>query len=153
LGQEEKDVSGKQQRMPRWLKTLIESVCDGCLCGGQGRMSGFYLRWAEPSNNDWETWLIDIAPTKVELVGGADDGEMVFDPVHVDLLALAQVLTRTSLFLFHSACSQGDRAHFVLGGRQGKRQLAIRIWLEPFEDEEPSLVYDVREKCWRPKRR
>jgi hypothetical protein len=138
--------------MPKWLKPLVESVCDSCICDVKGRMTGFSIYWSKPSDNGWGVWLVDVAPAPVELVGGANDGETVFDPVDVDLLRLHDALDSTTVCAYHTA-TPDESAHFILEGTKGKREVAVRIWLEPLVDDEPDVVYDVCERCWRAKRR
>jgi hypothetical protein len=115
-------------------------------------MTGFSIYWSKPSDNGWGVWLVDVAPASIELVGGANDGQTVFDPVDVDLLTLPGALDSTAVCAYHPA-TPDESAHFVLEGVKGKREVVIRIWLEPFEDDEPTVVYDVCGKCWRPRRR
>jgi hypothetical protein len=115
-------------------------------------MSGFSIRYARPSETAWGVWLVDVAPAPVELVGGSNDGEAVFDPVDVDLLSLPGALDSTAVCTYNSA-TPDESAHFVLEGNKRQREVVISIWLEPFEDDEPTMVYDVCGKCWRPRRR
>jgi hypothetical protein len=138
--------------MPKWLKPVVKSVCESCVCDAKGRMSEFSIRYSRPSETAWGVWLVDVALAPVELVGGANDGEAVFDPVDVDLLSLPGTLDNIVVCAYHPA-TPGEGAHFVLEGRKANREVVIRIWLEPFEDDEPTVVYDVCEGCWRPRRR
>lgn len=138
--------------MPKWLKVVIESVCHSCVGEDRERTTGFSLRWSKPSANSWGVWLVDLAPEPVELVGGADDGDEVFDLVDVDLLAMPHALDSAEVFAYQSA-SPREPAHFLLAGIQAGRELTVRLWLEPFADDEPTLVYDVCARRWRPKRR
>lgn len=138
--------------MPKWLKPLVESVGDSCVCEVRGRMTGFSIYWSKPSNNGWGVWLVDVAPAPIELVGGANDGETVFDPVDVDLLSLPRALDSIVVCAYHAA-TPNESAHFVLEGAKGKREVAVRIWLEPLVDDEPDMVYDICGRCWRAKRR
>jgi hypothetical protein len=89
--------------MPKWLKPLVESVCDSCICEVKGRMTGFSIYWSRPSDNGWGVWLVDVAPVPIELVGGANDGETVFDPVDVGLLRLPGALDNTAVCAYHPA--------------------------------------------------
>jgi hypothetical protein len=88
----------QSMKVPKWLERLLASVCDACVNDVKGRMSGLSYRWAKPEDNSWGTWLLQIAPSVIEIVGGKDDGETVFDFVDVDLLALPQCLDEVETF-------------------------------------------------------
>jgi hypothetical protein len=133
--------------MPKWLDELLADVCDACVNDAKGRMSGLSCRWAKPEDNTWGAWLLVVAPAVVELAGGKDDGKTVFDFVDVNLLALPGCLDEVESFDYNPA--YGDRPHIALIGRKGKREVVVEIYFEPFEDDEPQKVFDVRSGGWR----
>jgi hypothetical protein len=91
-------VKGQQaMKRPKWLEDLIGSVCDACVSDVKGRMSGLSYRWSKPDDNSWETWLVQIGPAVIEIVGGKDDGDTGFDFVNVDLLALPSASMKSNV--------------------------------------------------------
>ena len=61
-------------KLPHWLEDLLGTIFDGCVSDVKGRMSGFSYRWSKPDDNGWGTWLLQIAPSVLEIAGGKDDG-------------------------------------------------------------------------------
>jgi hypothetical protein len=119
----------------------------------RGRREGaheyFSCRWARPANNQWGTWLLQIAPSVVEMSGGKDDGGTVFDFVDVDLLALPKCLDEVEAFTYDP--DNGNEPHLTLEGKKGKREIVVEVYITPFEDDEPSTVFDVNIGGWRDK--
>jgi hypothetical protein len=56
-------------KLPRWLKELLGSVFEACVSDVKGRMSGFSYSWARPEDNHWGAWLVQIAPSVLEISG------------------------------------------------------------------------------------
>jgi len=135
---------------PKWLEEVLSSVCSACVCDVKGRMSGFSYRWAKPRDNQWGTWLLEIAPSVLEISGGKDDGATGFDFVDVDLLALPKCLEEVESFSYDP--DYGQRPHLILEGKKGKREVVVEIYFEPFEDDEPNTIFDVNFGSWREKR-
>jgi hypothetical protein len=135
---------------PNWLDELLGSVCEACVSDVKGRLSGFSCRWANPEDNSWGTWLLQIAPSVMEISGGRDDGATGFDFVDVDLLALPKCLEAVESFTYDP--DYGEQAHLTLVGKKGKREVVVEVYFEPFEDAEPESVFDVNEGGWREKR-
>jgi len=135
--------------MPDWLNELLASVCEACVDMTKGRMSGFSCRWAEPENNAWGTWLLEIAPSVVEISGGKDDGDTVFDFMDVDLLALPKCLDEVESFSYDP--DYGNAPHLVLDGKKGEQEVVVQVYFEPFEDDEPHSIFDVNLGSWRDK--
>src|ERR1700739_4074318 len=102
---------------PEWLEKLVGAVCEACVSDVKGRMSGFSYRWAEPENNSWGTWLLEIAPSVIEIAGGKDDGATGFDFVDVDLLALPKCLEEVESFDYDP--DYGEDPHLTLAGKKG----------------------------------
>src|SRR5438876_8367336 len=135
---------------PKWLEELLSSVCSACVSDVNGRMSGFSYRWAKPGDNQWGTWLLEIAPSVLEIAGGKDDGATGFDFVDVDLLALPKCLEEVESFTYDP--DYGERPHLTLVGKKGKREIVVEVYFEPFEDAGPESVFDVNDGSWREKR-
>ena len=136
--------------LPRWLEELSGSVCECCVDAVKGRMSGFSYRWSEPDENSWGTWLLQIAPSVIEISGGKDDGEAVFDFVDVDLLELPKCLDEVESFAYDP--DYGNEPHLVLVGKKGEQEVVVEIYFEAFEDDEPGAIFDVNFGGWREKR-
>jgi hypothetical protein len=135
---------------PDWLEELLGSVCETCVDAVKGRTSGFSCRWAKPEDNQWGTWLLQIAPSVVEISGGKDDGETVFDLVDVDLLALPKCLDEVESFTYDTG--YGNEPHMTLEGKKEEREIVVEVYLTPFEDDEPGTVFDVNFGGWREKK-
>jgi hypothetical protein len=140
----------RARKRPKWLEDLIGSVCDACVSDVKGRMSGLSYRWSKPEDNSWGTWLVQIGPSVIEIVGGKDDGDTGFDFVDVDLLALPKCLDDVECFVYDP--DYGGESHLTLAGKKGKREIVIEIYFEPFEDDEPQTIFDVNAGGWRGKR-
>jgi hypothetical protein len=136
--------------LPKWLDKLIASVCETCVSDVKGRMSGFSYRWARPKDNAWGTWLLQVAPSVIEISGGKDDGDTVFDFVDVDLLALPKCLDEVESLSYDPAFGESPR--LTLTGKKGKYEVTVEVYFEPFEDDEPQTVFDVNRGAWGVKR-
>ena len=53
------------------------------------------------------TWLLQIAPSVIEISGGKDDGSTGFDFVDVDLLALPKCLDEVESFDYDPDYGEG----------------------------------------------
>jgi hypothetical protein len=135
---------------PRWMSELLGDIFEACVSDVNGRMSGFSYQWAKPANNHWGTWLIQLAPSVVEMSGGKDDGADIFDFVDVDLLALPKCLDEVESFTYDP--DHGQEPRITLVGRKGKRDVVVEIYIEPFPDDEPTAVFDLNAGAWRDKR-
>ena len=136
--------------MPKWFDQLFASVCDACVSDVKGRMSGFSCRWAKPKQNQWGAWLLQIASSVIEIVGGKDDGDSGFDFVDVDLLALPACLDEVEAFAYDP--DYGEEPRLTLIGTKGKHEVVVEIYFEPFGDDEAQTVFDANFGGWREKR-
>jgi hypothetical protein len=134
---------------PRWVGELLDRIFEACVNDVKGRMSGFSYRWAKPAENHWGTWLIQIAPSLVEMSGGKDDGAAIFDFMDVDLLALPKCLDEVESFSHDP--DYGQEPRLTLVGRKGKRDVVVEIYFQPFPDDEPLEVFDFNSGAWRDK--
>jgi hypothetical protein len=137
-------------KMPRRLEALLDAVCAACVSEVKGRMSGFSIRWAKPRDNHWGTWLLEIAPSVLEIAGGSDDGATGFDFLDVDLLALPNCLDDVASFRYDP--DEGQNPHLLLEGTKGQREVVVEIYFEPFADEAPQTIFDVNVGGFRQKR-
>jgi hypothetical protein len=131
---------------PKWLDRLVNSVCESCINDTNGRLSGFSYRWSRPKDNQWGTWLLQFAPSVIEIAGGKDDGDTVFDFVDVDLLALPKCLDEVESFSYDP--DYGERPHLTLTGSKRTHEIVVEIYLQPFEDDEPQTIFDVNRGTW-----
>jgi|SRR6516225_5963882 hypothetical protein len=138
-------------KLPKWIKELLDSVLEACISDVKGRRSGFSCRWARPQENHWGTWLLQIAPSALEISGGKDDSAIGFDFVDADLLVLPRCLDEVESF----ACDPdyGEDPHLTLMGKKGKHDVVVEIYLRPFEGDEPATVFDVNFGAWREKQK
>ena len=90
---------------------------------------------------------MQIGPSVIEIVGGKDDGDIGFDFVDVDLLALPKCLDEVECFVYDP--DYGRESHLTLAGKKDKREIVIEIYFEPFEDDEPNTIFDVNAGGWR----
>jgi hypothetical protein len=137
-------------RLPKWLEGVLGAACEASVNDVKGRMSGFSCRWAKPEDNTWGTWLLEIAPSVIEVAGGKDDGATGFDFVDVDLLALPKCLDEVESFAYDP--DYGKEPHLTLIGKKGGRETVVHIYFAPFEDAEPDTVFDVNVGGWRDRR-
>ena len=137
-------------KTPKWVDQLLAALCDACVSDVNGRMSGLSCRYARPSENAWGDWLLQIAPSVIEIAGGQDDGSTGFDFVDVDLLALQSCLDAVESFAYDP--DFGNEAHLTLIGRKGKHDVVIEIFVEPFRDDDPETIFDVNSGAWRTRR-
>src|SRR5262245_25798794 len=137
-------------RLPKWLNELLDSVCAACVSDVKGRMSGLSFRWAKPDENSWGTWLLEVAPSVIEIAGGKDDGATGFDFVDVDLLALPRCLDEVETFAYDP--DYGEEPHLTLASKKGRREIVVQVDFAPFEDAEPETVFDVNRGSWWEKR-
>ena len=121
-------------KMPRWLAHVLDSVWEACVNDVKGRMSGISCRWAKPDDNSWGTWLLEVAPSVIEISGGKDDGATGFDFVDVDLLALPKCLDAVESFAYDP--DYGKEPRLILVGTKRGREIVIQIYFAPFEDDE-----------------
>jgi hypothetical protein len=55
---------------------------------------------AKPQDNHWGIWLLEVAPSVLEIGRGKDDGATGFDFVDVDLLTLPKCLDEVESFAY-----------------------------------------------------
>jgi hypothetical protein len=107
------------------------------------------LEWQSPGALSWrfhedENWL-RLAPSVVELVGGADDGESVYSFFSLNISHLIEIFDQLPEMLWNTRSDE-----FSLEGKINGEDAWITLSREPFDDEEPQNVLDpkggIREK-------
>ena len=136
-------------KFPMWLEQLFDSISDSCVSDVKGRMSGYSYRWSQPDENLCGAWLLEIAPSVIEICGGKVDGTSGFGFAHVDLLALPNCLDKVE---FNCDPLDGEEPHLTLIGQKTKREVVVKIFFKPFDDDCPSRVFDMNVGGWRERR-
>jgi hypothetical protein len=86
-----------------------------------------------------------------EMYGGKGDGEEIFDAPTIDLKALIELVDGVETFSYEPVTDNGA------GYREGDRielwgeKVLLKIFLQPFEEEDPQWVLDGIKKQWRRK--
>jgi len=101
------------------------------------------IKWQSPGTMSWrfhedENWL-RLAPSLVELVGGADDGEAVYPFFSLHLSNLMEIFDELPEMSW-----DGMNNEFSVEGKIDGDDAWITISREPFDDEEPEDVFDPK---------
>jgi hypothetical protein len=99
------------------------------------------LEWQSPGALSWrfhedENWL-RLAPSVVELVGGADDGESVYPFFSLHLSHWIEIFDRRPEMIWNTMGNE-----FSLEGKINDEDAWVTFSREPFDDEEPQDVLD-----------
>jgi hypothetical protein len=127
-----------------WLEAMMNDV-GGCIeaQGIMGPLGGRYRVEGE---------FIDVVvfPTPVELVGGADDGDVFDVDYMLDLEQLRAAFDRVDA-LGWSALGQNDPLgpHVSVEGVYQGRETYLQVLAAAPEDAEPGIKFDVNDKKWR----
>ncbi|SIO61612.1 hypothetical protein SAMN05444166_6805 [Singulisphaera sp. GP187] len=115
-----------------WLDSLIEAV--GASLAADNLMGPLGILYGEKDGY----WEVDIYPTPVELIGGADDGAVVSPAFSLDLEALRSAFERIEDFGWTTIGWPDGNGPFVWikGAYQG-HELLLRILAQAPEGEEP----------------
>lgn len=144
------DVNG----IPSWAKNFADAV-GACFNEIGGSMAGFDYQYSGPGTQAHNDHLILFAPQPLEIAGGAEDGEVVVEPMSVDIQSVQRLFTELESTTYHAAI--GDawhlRRHVALVGYMGKRSISVYIYDEPLDDAEIRTVLDERSKSFRSKRK
>ena len=122
-----------------WLEELIGQIAELMTFHSPAGPLGY--RYGEEDG----FWEIAVYPTPVEIVGGADDGEVVLPGFQVDLLVLQELFDEIEDFGWDGLglCSHGGPHVWVEGLYQG-RHVFLTVLAEAPEDEEPGFKFNVR---------
>jgi hypothetical protein len=69
--------------------------------------------------------------------------------VDADLLALPACLDDVESFTYDP--DYGENPHLTLVGKKAAREVVVEVYLAPFDDDEPSTVFDANSVSWRDK--
>jgi hypothetical protein len=122
-----------------WLEELIAQIADLMTFHSPAGPLGY--RYGEEDG----FWEIVVYPTPVEIVGGADDGEVVLPGFQLDLLVLQELFDEIEEFGWDGLglCSHGGPHVWAEGLYQG-RHVFLTVLAEAPEDEEPGFKLNVR---------
>jgi hypothetical protein len=98
-------------------------------------------RWGQGGN----CWDVNIYPTPVELVGGAEDGEVVVPGFTLDLERLREAFTRLDAFGWNAlGLPDQDGPYVYFEGDFMAHEVFLRILAEAPPDEEPGIKMPVQ---------
>lgn len=132
------------ERASEMLDQIMELVCPTCFdAGGSFQCSGSW-----PGGKDQPWFEIRVYPSVVELLGGKDDGETVYQGFRVDLKALQEALfplyDEVQEWELDNAIGQADdlpRPSITISGKLkggGDDILTIHVCSHPPADAEPA---------------
>ena len=139
--------------LPSWAKSFADAVF-ACLNEIEGTTTGFDCRYNPPDTQIHDDHLLLLAPQPLEISGGKDDGEIVCDPLSVDIDSVQQLFTALESTTYHAAKGEDWylRRRLELSGHVGDRSISVYIFDEPFDDAEVRTVLDESTNSFRPKR-
>jgi len=125
---------------PTWMESLVDCISD-CIeadtpMGPLGYRYSVEEGFAE----------IAVYPTPVELVGGAEDGEVVLPVFSLDLkqfLSVFSVITHVHLRTGGLTPYEEEGIHVSIEGEYEDHEVWLRILMDPPEDEEVGATFDV----------
>jgi hypothetical protein len=121
-----------------WLDQLVDQIADLMTLDSPAGPLGY--RYGEED----DFWQIAVYLTPVELVGGADDGEVVLPGFQLDLLGLRDVFDEIEDFGWDGLglCNGDGPLIWVEGVYQG-HEVYVTVLAQAPEDEEPGRKIDV----------
>ena len=123
---------------PAWIYTLVEAVADRMTAVGAAGAIGFRYR---EENGGWE---VVVYPRPVELIGGADDGEIVAPAFSLDLAGLRAVFDSVAEFSWEAiGLPDGEGPHVALEGVYQRHEVLVQVLAYAPEDEEPGTKLDT----------
>jgi hypothetical protein len=123
---------------PAWIYTLVEAVADRMTAMGAAGTIGFRYR----EEGDFAD--VVIYPRPVELIGGADDGEIVAPAFSLDLAALKGVFDCLTAYSWEAiGLPDGEGPHISLEGVYQRHEVVVRVLAYAPEDEEPGTKFDT----------
>ena len=133
-----------------WIHGLVEAVAE-CM-EADSPMGPLGYRYGEEDG----LWQIDLYPTPVELVGGADDGEVVAPGFSLDIEQLRGLFDRIDALAWQSlGFPSGEGPHVAVEGVYQGHEIFVQVLAYAPDDEEPGMKLDTtRRKAvkQRPKR-
>lgn len=123
---------------PDWVYDLLEIVAGSMESLSGTSPLGFMYR------EEAGFWEIAVYPTPVELVGGAEDGEIVAPGFSLDLEGLRGEFERVDAISWHSlGYPNGEGPHVVIEGTYQGHEVFLQILAYAPEDEEPGMKLDT----------
>ncbi len=108
--------------LPDWLKVLLDLVADCTEVKSPAGPLGVRC------GQEQDAWEVTIYPTRVELVGGAADGEVVTPGFTLDLERLREAFTRLDAFDWNAlGLHDPDGPHVYLEGDFMAHELVLRV--------------------------
>jgi len=114
----------------RWVEKFLEQLDDALELKSLGTIS-----WRFHKDENW----LRVAPSLVELVGGADDGEPVYPFYSLNVSHLIEVFNERPEMNWDTMSNE-----FSLEGKIDGDDAWIILSREPFDDEEPRDVFDPK---------
>jgi hypothetical protein len=124
---------------PEWLYALVETVAGNMTTfSGPGPLGFLY-------QEEEGVWEIVIYPKPVELIGGADDGDIVAPGFSLDLEDLRGEFERVDAVSRQSlGYPNGEGPHVSIEGVYQGHEVFVQVLAYAPEDEEPGMKLDTR---------
>ena len=123
---------------PDWAYSLVEAVAANMEATGAPGPLGFMYREEEGF------WEIAVYPKPVELVGGAEDGEIVAPGFSLDLEGLRAEFERVDAASWQSlGYPSGEGPHVSIEGVYQGHEVFVQVLAYAPEDEEPGMKLDT----------
>src|SRR5437867_1029643 len=94
--------------MPTWAQEFAATVF-ACFNEIEGTTTGYDCQYSGPDTQTHDDHVFFFAPQPLEISGGPDDGEIVCDPLFIDIQAVQQVFTEVESTEYYP--SKGDSWH------------------------------------------
>ena len=123
---------------PDWAYGLVEVVAGHMESMSGPSPLGFYYR------EDEGAWEIAVYPKPVELVGGAEDGEIVAPGFLLDVEGLRGLFDRIDVLQWQSmGFPSGEGPHVSIEGVYQGHEVYLQVLAYAPEDEEPGMKLDT----------
>lgn len=125
---------------PAWMESLIDLVA-GCM-ETHSEAGPLAFRWRQEEDQ----WHIMVYPTLGELIGGADDGALVFPGFSLDIQELTTAFEElVDVHWRAQALGSHDQEgrHVSIEGVYDGHQVYLQVLSDAPEDEEPGFKVDL----------
>jgi hypothetical protein len=151
------EFQSRMAAMVEQYRELVQDIFDCCMCPVNGRESGFDFDWYHDGNfaDEGEIYpVFMIAPSIGEIVGGADDGQEIYDFIDINLAALIGLFdTKDTNF----ECLYVPETRDTIPGTKASpahiavhtSKLGVRIFFEPLPGARAAWVFDTTINGWR----
>jgi hypothetical protein len=122
-----------------WWHALFYNVVGAIEDGGLGHFSGYH---AEPDETFWGVDVLEIAPAIVPYQGpGVEEETLIYSPLrNVDVLAIQEAFDEVEGVSLTQDSEEG--LVLMVEGRFGGRDVLVRIYADPIDDEPMDLFED-----------